>query len=181
MRGLPEAEAGHIVAGMVHPTTERLALLTGEADPALRERDTARYQEAALRLAGLATLYPGMDGMLRHLAASGLRLAVLSNSEGAFIRLILGRLGVAPLFAALVGEDDMPAPKPDPGGLHLALDGIHPGEAVLVGDSSTDLATARAGGTRAIGVTWGTHVRRELEPLGFDALVDDPRELQALA
>jgi phosphoglycolate phosphatase len=46
-----------------------------------------------------------------------------------------------------------------------------------VGDSRTDLQTARAAGIRALGVTWGAHPRPELEHLGFDVLVDSPAAL----
>jgi phosphoglycolate phosphatase len=139
-----------------------------------------RYGTLALERAPLATLYPGILEMLRVLAARGRAQAVVSNSEGAFIRSILGRLGAAPHLRVMIGEDDMPAPKPDPRGLLASLGPVPPHRAVYVGDSGTDLATARAAGLRAIGVTWGTHSRQELEPMGFDALVDTPLELAYL-
>lgn len=175
--------AAEIVAGMVHPTAPRLGLLASVDDPAVQQDMARLYNDLALRSSGLAKLYPGIDAMLANIDAMGWRQAVLSNSAGAFIRSILGRLGVATRFFSLVGETDMPAPKPDPRGL-LALLHAAPWDAcsaVYVGDSRTDLLTARAAGVRAVGVTWGAHSRDELAPLGFDALVDSPSELvQAL-
>jgi phosphoglycolate phosphatase len=172
-----------IVAGMVHPTAPRLGLLAETDDPDV-QRDMARlYNDLALRSSGLAKLYPGIDAMLANIEGMGWRQAVLSNSAGAFIRSILGRLGVATRFFGLVGENDMPAPKPDPRGLLVLLQTARcePSSAIYVGDSRTDLLTARAAGVRAVGVTWGAHSRDELAPLGFDALVDAPSELvQAL-
>ncbi len=170
-----------IVAGMVHPTAERLGLLAGIVDPCIQQDMAGRYDEIAVEVSGGAVLYPGIAEMLASIGELGIAQAVLSNSSGAFIRAILGRLGVAPRFIALVGEKDMPAPKPDPRGL-LALvgsAGCAPARAAYVGDSRTDLLTARAAGVRAIGVTWGAHPRAELEPLGFDLLVDAPSELAA--
>lgn len=179
-RGLGKADPGRIVAGMVHPTARRLGLLAGIDDPAAQENMAHRYSQLALHHADLAELYPGVREAVETLAGRGFLLGVVSNSRGAFIRTILHRLGVADSFAAMLGEDDMPAPKPDPRGLLAALGAVPPDRAVYVGDSSADLETARNAGIRAVGVTWGTHSRSELEPLGFDALVDSPQALAAL-
>jgi pyrophosphatase PpaX len=58
--------------------------------------------------------------------------------------------------------------------------GASPDETWMVGDSPVDVQTARAAGAKVAGVTWGLApegLRRE----GPDRLVDDPRELAALA
>ena len=180
--GYERRTVAEIVAGMVHPTAPRLGLLTGVTDPEIQKQMARLYGEAALKCSGLAVLYPGIEGTLEELRTLGLQLAVLSNSEGIFIRTILERLGVASRFFRLVGEDDMPAPKPDPRGLlrMLELAGSEPQRSVYVGDSRTDLETARAAGLIAIGVTWGAHTRRELEDFGFDALIDEPAQLTVL-
>lgn len=171
--------APEIVAGMVHPTAPRLGLLAGIGDPNVQQDMARLYNDLAMRSSGLARLYPGIDAMLSTIENMGLQQAVLSNSTGAFIRSILGRLGVARRFFSLVGDADMPAPKPDPRGLLALLReaSCELSAAVYVGDSRTDLLTARAAGVRAIGVTWGAHSRDELAPLGFDALIDSPSEL----
>jgi len=166
----------------VHPTTPRLGLLAGTSDLGIQKKMACLYGELALRSTELAELYPGIEGLLWDLKGLGLPLAVLSNSEANFVRTILERLEVARYFFRLTGEDDMPAPKPDPRGLHriLELAGCEPRSAVYVGDSRTDLETARAAGVQAIGVTWGAHPRVELEELGWNALVDAPSQLFAL-
>jgi phosphoglycolate phosphatase len=177
--GKPAAE---IVAGMVHPTAPRLGLLAGTAELSIQQKMARLYGALAIRSSHLAGLYPGIEKLVRDLKGLGLSLAVLSNSEGIFIRTVLERLGVAEYFFRVTGEDDMPAPKPDPRGLSqiLELAGCDPRRAVYVGDSRTDLETAQAAGLRAIGVTWGAHPRVEMEELGFDALVDEPPQLFAL-
>jgi phosphoglycolate phosphatase len=180
--GYPRKPRAEIVAGMVHPTAARLGLLAGTSDVGAQDEMARLYRELAMRSSKLAELYPGIEGLLRALHGLGLPLAVLSNSEGLFVRTILERLDVARYFFRLTGEDDMPAPKPDPRGLHrtLELAGCRPQRAVYVGDSRTDLETARAAGLQAMGVTWGAHPRVELEDLGFDALIDQPSQLVAL-
>ena len=180
--GFERRSRAEIVAGMVHPTATRLGLLAGTLDPAIRKDMARLYGELALRSSELAELYPGIMSLLRDLKGLGLPLAVLSNSEGIFVRTILKRLEVDKYFFRLTGEEDMPAPKPDPRGLQriLELAGCGPRRAVYVGDSRTDLDTARAAGLQAIGVTWGAHPRVELAALGFDALVDDPSQLFSL-
>ena len=182
-QGLAQASPETIIAGMIHPTGPRLGLLAGTSEPGLIQRMARRFDQLAMEYQGEAVLYPGMAATLEALAGRGLVLGVVSNSKGLFIRTILERLGVARHFRALVGEDDMPAPKPDPRGLRAALAacGAEPGGALYVGDSATDLATARAAGLPVIGVTWGAHTRAELAGQGFDALVDRPEELVALA
>jgi phosphoglycolate phosphatase len=180
--GCERKPAAVIVAGMVNPTARRLGLLAGTADLGIQQKMARLYGKLAIGFSGLAKLYPGIEGLLEDLKGLGLPLAVLSNSEGIFVRTILERLEVARYFFSLAGEEDMPAPKPDPRGLHriLELAGCGPQRAVYVGDSRTDMETARAAGLKAIGVTWGAHPRVELEELGFAALVDEPAQLFAL-
>lgn len=180
--GYPRKSAADIVAGMVHPTVARLGVLAGTSDVAIQDKMARLYRDLAMRSSTLAELYPGIGGLLRGLNALGLPLAVLSNSEGRFVRTILERLDVARYFFRLTGEDDMPAPKPDARGLQriLKLAKCGPQSSVYVGDSKTDLETARAAGLQAMGVTWGAHSRAELEGMGFDALVDEPAQLLAL-
>jgi len=180
--GYERKPGAEIVAGMVHPTAPRLGLLAGTPDIEIQHKMARLYRELALRCSALAELYPGIAGLLRALKGLGIPLAVLSNSEGIFVRTILERLEVANYFFCLTGEEDMPAPKPDPRGLLriLELAGCGPQRAVYVGDSRTDLETARAAGLKSIGVTWGAHPRVEMEDLGFEALVEEPAQLLAL-
>jgi len=171
--------AREIVAGMIHPTAPRLGLLAGIADARIQKDMARQYDELALRSAGLARLYPGIEEMLTAIGHLGMSHAVLSNSASAFIRDILHRSGVASQFIRLAGEGDMPAPKPDPRGLLAILRqaGCEPARASYVGDSRTDLLTARAAHVQAVGVSWGAHPRTDMEGMGFDLLVDSPLEL----
>lgn len=119
--------------------------------------------------------YPGVPELL---AGASRRLTVLTNKPGAPARRILDGLGLLPRFAEVVGGDEAPR-KPDPSGLlaMVARAGAVPRDAVLVGDSLVDAATARAAGVPFVAVTWGLAPRERLAAAGAAALVDAPAEL----
>jgi len=107
---------------------------------------------------------PGMVALARELAARGVRVAVLSNSEGRLAEL-LAEIGIADAFAAVIDSGRVGIEKPDRrifahalALLGATLPGIH------IGDSwPADIAGALGAGWRAI---W---FGRRATP------VDDPR------
>ena len=134
------------------------------------------------RLLDTTQLYPGVAEALDELSGSGRELAVLTNKPGDLSRTILNGLGVGSRFARIWGAGDVPARKPDPAGLRalLAELGAAAEEVWLVGDSPTDVETARAAGARAAGVAWGFDVSG-LRAAAPDRFLDNPRELVLLA
>ncbi len=131
------------------------------------------------RLLDTTRLYDGVQEALD--ALTGQTLAVLTNKPGHFSRRILEGLGVAPRFARIWGAGDVPARKPDPGGLlRLAAElGAGPAEAWMIGDSAIDVRTARAAGVRIAGALWGLDPPA-LQAAGPDRLLAHPREITAL-
>lgn len=134
------------------------------------------------RLLDTTRLYPGMAETLAALGPRGPALAVLTNKPGDMSRAILEGLGVAFRFARIRGAGDVPARKPDPAGLVGLLDelGVAASQAWMVGDSATDVKTARAAGVRAAGVTWGFQPTA-LRAAGPDRVLEAPGELVPLA
>ena len=124
--------------------------------------------------------YPGIGELLSRLAGRT-PLAVLTNKPEATSRAILEGLGLASLFAEIVGGDTLPARKPDPVGIvHLGERfGRAPASLVLVGDSAIDEATARAAGCRFVLVEWGFASPEERVRLAADARAADAGELEA--
>jgi phosphoglycolate phosphatase len=135
----------------------------------------AYYMEHAL---DRTHLYTGILDVVKTLIAKGLRVAVLSNKpEPVTIDIVRKLCPIA--FDAIVGYRDEASKKPNPA---LALEiasrmGLPPERIAFVGDSATDIATARNAGMPAISVTWGFRSREQLQPVGPDALVDRPAEI----
>lgn len=133
-------------------------------------------------------LYEGVLEALDVLAAEGFALAVCTNKPILHTRLILDHFGIADRFAAVAGRDTFPFSKPDPRHLTMTIEaaGGDPKRAVMIGDSRTDIATARAAGIPCICVPFGyTDVAIEtLEPdviiQHFDALAAAVREVVKL-
>lgn len=102
-------------------------------------------------------LYPGTRAMLERLSASGIKLAVLTNKEARFAHKLLALHDITAHFDLLVAGDSLPVKKPDPAVIHHTLQALDvaPDEAAFVGDSITDLRTARAAGVRSWLVTHG--------------------------
>jgi phosphoglycolate phosphatase len=119
--------------------------------------------------------YPGI---VEQLARTRLTLAVQSNKPAPMTRRILEGLGLLSRFAVVVGGGDVPA-KPDPAGVLsiLAQVGASREQAVFIGDSATDVATARNAGVTFVAVSWGLVSREELVRGGAVNLVDRAEEL----
>lgn len=114
----------------------------------------AHYGE---HLADSSHLFDGVVEALDRLEQSGFRLAVCTNKyEGQSVKL-LNLLGIADRFAAICGRDTFPQAKPDPRHLTgtIAQAGGDPARAVMVGDSRTDIDTAKAAGIPVVAVTFG--------------------------
>jgi len=176
-----------VAVGLPRRTLDEVRGFVGEGAPMLVRRSVAPRQDlfepalAAWRahyrehLLDHTRLFPGID---RILASAPCTLAVHTNKPGAMARRILDGLGVLGRFAAVVGGDEAPR-KPDPAGTLaiLARAGVAPSEAVLVGDSHIDRATAAAAGVRFLAVGWGLVPEAELEAAGATTIVRSAAEL----
>lgn len=185
-RGFPEhpIPAYRFFVGDGMPTLARRALPIGH-----RDRTTAAAALEAMRVEydgrwdAETRVYPGIGELLDALAGLPVPVAVLSNKPDDFTRLTVARLLAPWRFAAVQGlRDDLPR-KPDPAGaLQMAAAmGWEVGRCLFVGDSSTDMVTARRAGMFAVGVTWGFRDRDELEASGAQAVVETPDQVLDLA
>ncbi len=178
-RGLPERPAAEIVKGMALATIPRMGMHAQVTDPKVLAQLADEFYVVMHRLPHLCRLYSGVSDLIAEVTTRGLPQGLVSNNSGTFIRAAMGHLGLAGSFTALLGEDDCPAPKPDHRGALLAAArcGVAPESCLFVGDSPADCAATQGAGMRVIGVTWGIHDRAEMAAMGFDALIDQPREL----
>ncbi len=130
-------------------------------------------------------LYPGVVAALDRLEAEGYAFAVCTNKIEAPSVKLLRALGVASRFRAICGQDTFATHKPDPRALLLtvAKAGGVPGRSVMVGDSITDIATAKAAAIPVVAVDFG-YTDKPVAELGpdrvishYDALFDAVRSL----
>lgn len=123
--------------------------------------------------------YEGMPELLRELRDHGVALAVASNKFQTGTETLIHEFFPDIPFACILGNRDGFPLKPDPEIVQEVLrkTGLPPEAAVLVGDSPTDMKTARNGGVRGIAVRWGY---RDMSPADADALVSSPAELRDL-
>ena len=125
-------------------------------------------------------LYPGVRETLDALAPVPLHVA--TNKPRAFTDRILGGLGLGDRFGRVVGGDDVPVRKPDPGHLSACLEGrdVEPARVVMVGDSPNDIAAARALGAVAVGCTYGLVAPERVHAAGPDHVIGSFGELRGL-
>ncbi len=135
-----------------------------------------RHYEA--HIADRSRPFPGAAALLERLGAAGVALGLCTNKPQALTLALLDALDLRRHFAAIVGADAAPGKKPHPAHLECVLARLGgDGPAVMIGDSPTDVAAARAFGIPVIAVDYGYSPVPPAE-LGADALIAD---LAALA
>ncbi|MBO4466689.1 MAG: HAD-IA family hydrolase [Bacteroidales bacterium] len=155
--------------------------------------DQARDEEEALVDAALADFkeyyqahidvhtrpYPGIPELLADLQAHGVQLAVVSNKFQEGTEYLIKRLFPDIDFVAILGNRPGWPLKPSPEIVEdvLSRAGVSPEDALLVGDSPTDMRTAANGGIDALAVTWGYRTAEELEPVLRELFPDGPAHL----
>lgn len=101
--------------------------------------------------------FPGVTEALDALAGQGYRFAVCTNKLERLSLLLLQKLGLSQRFAAICGQDTFGVQKPDPAVFRrtVAAAGGETQRAIMIGDSLTDIRTARAAEVPVIAVDFG--------------------------
>jgi phosphoglycolate phosphatase len=136
----------------------RRALAPSGADGAREEAAFGRFLASYRENVCVASqLYPGVVEGLAALRSDGAALAVVTNKPGDLARTLLGTLGIAASFEAIIGDGDGFPRKPDPAAALsiLAKVDVSPDRAVIVGDGIPDMRLARALGATAVAAAWG--------------------------
>jgi phosphoglycolate phosphatase len=146
-----------------------------EEMPALVDIFLAHYRA---HIADGTRLFPHVAETLESLKAQGARLGVLTNKPQDLTDPLLPLLGLDGLFTAIYGAGRKPYTKPDPRIFHDVVTDCGGGPAVMIGDSITDLNTARAAGAPCILMSYGFTPVPASE-LGADIVLDDFAQLPA--
>jgi phosphoglycolate phosphatase len=166
LRGLAESLAGR----PTHPAQRSAAL-------------TLFRRLYTQRLFTRSQVFPGAAQALQSLMHSGVSLCCITNKDSAFAEPLLRQAGLAQYFVFTLCADRPEDRKPSPRLLLAACSrfGIAPAQMLYVGDSSMDIAAARAAGCPVVAVSYGydsAHAAAEQQP---DACVGNLTDLLALS
>lgn len=108
--------------------------------------------------------YPGIPELINALSTDGYLLAVASNKIQAGAEKLIAEFFPGIPFVAVMGNSPLYPLKPDAAVVEYIMDkaGTDRAHTVMVGDSGTDIQTARNAGIPIIAVSWGFRPRHEL-------------------
>jgi len=144
--------------------------------PGLIDEYIAHYRR---HVAVASRPFPGVEETLAELSG-GAQLGVLTNKPQELTDLLLPALGLDRYFGAIHGAGRYGYNKPDARVFHHVVEELGGGKALMVGDSLTDVQTARAADAPVILVSYG-YTPEPVHTLGADAVVDRFAEIPALA
>jgi phosphoglycolate phosphatase len=157
--------------------------LDGEPDEALYDKAYPVFLELyAENTSKRSKLYSGVREGLDYLKQAGYRLGCVTNKAEQFTVPLLKDLGVHDYFEIVVSGDSLPRKKPDPMPLlHVAeFFGVEPENALMIGDSVSDVKAARAAGFQIVCMTYGYNHGMDIRDAQPDAVMDSMAELPEL-
>ena len=169
------AEAAAMVGGGAVPLIERAFRATG-ADATAEETERAVDAFLAayrLRPAEATVIFDGALDVLDELRDAGMSLGICTNKPHEMALAVLDALGIAGWFQACFGKGAFAFNKPDRRHYDAVSEamGLPSRHTVYVGDSATDVATAKAASVPVVLVTFG-YSAEPVETLGADRLID---------
>ena len=178
--GLPAPERVQVLGVIGLSLPEAFAILALTESPAVQAELVAAYRSAfsQTRMNGAqhnAPLFPGMHKVVTTLAArDDIVLGVATGKSRRGVDRLLERERLEGVFATIMTADDAPS-KPHPAMIEQAMQavGVNPEDTVMIGDTTFDMAMARAASVTGIGVGWGYHQPAELSEAGAIAVVED--------
>lgn len=174
-REVPLGDVRHMVGRGAKYLIERAMEATGE--PATAEAATELMKHFLVHynanIAVQSRPFERAEPVARSLAARGHRLGICTNKPEALSLKLMSELGLRALFPVILGADSRPYRKPDPRHLldTIAALGGDPKNAVLVGDSETDVKTARGANIPVVAVSFG-YTEIPVHDLGADVVID---------
>jgi phosphoglycolate phosphatase len=183
--GLPPVaydDARRMIGGGARRMIERALIAEGRNVPGAELDRMFRIfiDHYSAHIADRSRPFPHLESVLQRFAGEGFRLAVCTNKLEWLSLRLLDTLNLSHYFAAICGQDTFGIQKPDPQMLRLTIrraDG-EVQRAIMIGDSMTDVRTARAANVPVIAVDFGYS---EMAPVALkaDRLISSFTELPA--
>jgi len=164
---------------------EAMRAMLPEAEHGVHVSLAEEYKRAFTRLRadGLVEepLYDGIADLIGALEADGWLLGVATGKSDRGLLHCLECHGLERRFVTLQTADRHPS-KPHPSMIEQAIGdtGASPETTLMIGDTSFDMAMARAAGVTAIGVAWGYHGPEELVAAGAHHIAAHPLDILEL-
>lgn len=165
---------------------EAMGALLPEADREFHHSLAEDYKSIFMRLRadGLVEepLFDGVAELIESLEADGWLLGVATGKSDRGLSNCLRGHNIAGRFVTMQTADRHPS-KPHPAMVEAALSetGADPEVSMMIGDTSYDMAMARAAGVTAVGVAWGYHEPQELLDAGAHFVAEEPAAIMTLA
>ena len=163
---------------------EAMKALAPDEPHAVHERLGAAYKQAFWehRASGNHTedLFEGAHALLTKLRArDDVLLGIATGKSRRGVAHLIEKHGFEGWFTTVQTSDDHPS-KPHPSMIVTALaeTALEPSAAIMIGDTSYDIAMARAAGVGAAGVAWGNHPAAELLKAGAHSISNDFNDLE---
>ena len=175
---VPSGDAARFIIGMsLH---DALAHVLPDLDPVEHPRVAERYRHHFLLRDSATTLFPGAAESIRQLHAAGFLLGIATGKSRRGLDRALAATGLADYFHVTRCADEGYC-KPHPGMLTALLDavGVRAESALMIGDTSHDMAMARAANVERVGVAYGAHVKDALLAYRPLACFDSVPELRS--
>jgi phosphoglycolate phosphatase len=147
------AFVGHGARNLILRSVSATGDPIGGKDVDFYHAEFLRYYEG--HIAADSAPFPGAVDLLNRLAATGIRLGVCTNKLEGLSHALLKALGLSHYFGAVVGPDTINISKPDAAAYLETVKRLGARRSLMVGDSETDVLTARAAGVPIIAVTFG--------------------------
>lgn len=125
-------------------------------------------------------LYPDVPEVLRALAKKNVALGVFTSLPRDITEPLLKAVGLSPFFAAIVHAGNCRARKPNPLGIHIAMETLHVTDldrVVYVGDREVDSKAAQNAG---VAFAWAAYGYQRQRPKFVTRQIDEPRQLLCL-
>jgi len=135
----------------------------------------------AAELTALDTAKPMPNALetLDALKKMGLKVGIATRSGAAYARRCIEKTGISPFVDAMLARDEVDHPKPSPDHLIQVVDMLEATleKVVYIGDSTTDLTTARAAGITFLGFWWSDERATRMKEAGCQDFVRDLKEI----
>ncbi len=124
-------------------------------------------------------LYPYVREVITQLKQRGTKLAIVTNKEGRHTQTLVKYHQLDQVMDLVISGDTLPTKKPDPAGIEFCLNqfGVQANEALFIGDSSIDAATAKNAGVQVWLLPYGYNLGQPVADCHPDRLIDDFRAL----